>query len=366
LVSATSGHGASPHWKRATDDALERCRRPDGTWGAEEPNVAFLYLTDYMAGNADAIRERVVRATGVRVLSGTLGVGVVATGVEHMDEPAVALLLLHLPEGQTKEVRIPGPGVLPPPTHSPVGILHADPVLGLALLSQSKVFGHTFLAGGLTSSRMPSLQLHTDGVFEGGASAVLLGAEVQVVTGVSQACLPAGPEHHVSGAMGTLVLTLDDRPALAVLLEDCGAEFDGDVRRMAGKVFVGHRPSGAEGEGYVVRPLVGFDDQHGVLAVAAEPSPGDALWFTRRDAGSALTDLRRMLQGLHARMPRPPSAGLYFSCASRGRNLFGEAGRETDLVREVLGDFPLAGFFGGGEVSGHAVHGHSGVLVLFA
>jgi small ligand-binding sensory domain FIST len=45
--------------------------------------------------------------------------------------------------------------------------------------------------------------------------------------------------------------------------------------------------------------------------------------------------------------------------------LFGEAGAETALIREGLGEFPLIGFFANGEISRDRLYGHTGVLTLF-
>ena len=45
--------------------------------------------------------------------------------------------------------------------------------------------------------------------------------------------------------------------------------------------------------------------------------------------------------------------------------MFGAEGSETALVREYLGDVPLVGFFGQGEISNNRLYGYTGVLALF-
>ncbi len=62
---------------------------------------------------------------------------------------------------------------------------------------------------------------------------------------------------------------------------------------------------------------------------------------------------------------KPPRAGIYFSCVGRGPNLFGPHSEELSIIREVLGDFPLVGFFGNGEISHDRLYGYTGVLTLF-
>jgi small ligand-binding sensory domain FIST len=87
--------------------------------------------------------------------------------------------------------------------------------------------------------------------------------------------------------------------------------------------------------------------------------------FCRRDPESARRDMVRMVSQLAGRLSGPPKAGIYVSCVARGAALFGEAGVETALIRESLGDFPLIGFFANGEISRDRLYGHTGVLTLF-
>ena len=54
-----------------------------------------------------------------------------------------------------------------------------------------------------------------------------------------------------------------------------------------------------------------------------------------------------------------------FAAIWRGASLFGEEGVEAEVIREVLGDFPLIGFFANGEISRDRLYGHTGVLTLF-
>jgi len=94
-------------------------------------------------------------------------------------------------------------------------------------------------------------------------------------------------------------------------------------------------------------------------------SVGDTIRFTSRNRRSAEHDLNRMLTGLKERLKAPILAGLYFSCIARGENMFERNGYEVEQISKVLGDFPLVGFFGNGEISHHNVYGYTGVLTLF-
>ena len=87
--------------------------------------------------------------------------------------------------------------------------------------------------------------------------------------------------------------------------------------------------------------------------------------FVRRDPKSAEEDLIKMLKKLKQRLQKEPRGGVYFSCVARGPNLFETEGKELSIIQKIIGECPLVGFFGNGEVSNNRVYGYTGVLVLF-
>ena len=63
-----------------------------------------------------------------------------------------------------------------------------------------------------------------------------------------------------------------------------------------------------------------------------------------------------------------PDFGVYFNCSSRGEALYGRTNVDTQIIREILGEFPLIGFYGGYEMAqmtkGVQLYTYTGVLVL--
>jgi small ligand-binding sensory domain FIST len=110
--------------------------------------------------------------------------------------------------------------------------------------------------------------------------------------------------------------------------------------------------------------LTGIDPERGLIAVGHSVEPGDRLFFVRRDAAAAKRDLQTMLARTKSRLERP-KAGLYFSCLARGPNMFGPGSAERAILRETLGDIPVAGIFCNGEISNARLYGYTGVLALF-
>jgi small ligand-binding sensory domain FIST len=72
-----------------------------------------------------------------------------------------------------------------------------------------------------------------------------------------------------------------------------------------------------------------------------------------------LSDLARRTGGAAIK------GGVYCTCVARGPNLFGENAEELGAIRDVLGDFPLVGFFANGEICHNRLYGYTGVLALF-
>ena len=96
--------------------------------------------------------------------------------------------------------------------------------------------------------------------------------------------------------------------------------------------------------------------------------PGAPLIFCRRDAESAVSDLERMCRALKGSIDSTggtPKGAVYFTCLARGPNLFGPDSEELRCISSVLGEIPLVGFFGNGEISHDRLYGYTGVLTVF-
>jgi small ligand-binding sensory domain FIST len=71
------------------------------------------------------------------------------------------------------------------------------------------------------------------------------------------------------------------------------------------------------------------------------------LQFQVRDATAARQELSSILG---RRRPDPAAAALVFSCVGRGAPFFGEPGYDAQALLKKIGDTPMAGFLGNGEI----------------
>ncbi|MEZ4266255.1 MAG: FIST C-terminal domain-containing protein [Myxococcota bacterium] len=366
-MRATCGLGRSAFAPAAVDAALAAAS------GLERPpDLAFVYITDHLAGAAEQIRARIVEKTGVRALAGTVGISVAAGRSEIVDEPAVAVMLVSAPGSGLRELRLDARHPAPPAVEHSVTIVHTDPLHARAAIAEDGLLGSSYRIGGLTSTRTTSAQLDSAGTVASGCTALVLDHGFHTLTAVAQGIQPFGRPHRITRSVQNVIVTLDDRPALSVLLEDLGVApttpplDDDEIRRMAVGALVAVGLPQRDHDAFLVRGLTGYDREHGALAIGHIPTPGAPLSFVRRDAAAARNDLHDHLAALVRRSRRPPAAALYFSCVARGQVLFDDPGVELDLIADALDDVPLVGFFGQGEIAGDQVHGFSGALLLLA
>jgi small ligand-binding sensory domain FIST len=145
-----------------------------------------------------------------------------------------------------------------------------------------------------------------------------------------------------------------------------GDEFQKNIQTMAGTIFVAFPIPGSDTADYTVRNLIGLDTNNKAIAISENISEGDPLLICRRDEKTAVEDMRRMVTSIRQRLKHKSiRGGIYISCAARGPNQFAVTNKETDIIREVLGDFPIVGFFANGEISRDKVYAYTGVLAVF-
>jgi small ligand-binding sensory domain FIST len=408
------GHATHPQWQMAAGLALAQLRAqmalPDY---ASTPTLGLLYITDHYASQAAEILELIsAELPLVTDWSGTVGVGIAASGVEYFDEPALAVMLCELPTDQYRVFSGVAPLGLGFEPHT--ALVHADASTPDVAELIAEMAGRTasgYLFGGLASSRGDVVQFavsgsgnlnghgKASGVFRGGLSGVAFGEGVSLVSRVTQGCQPVAPQRTITEANGNVVLALDGEPALDILLDDLAISLDEPEAAMAAlrSTLVGLTGADSDlvsragnfGADVVVRHIIGLDPTRRGVALADRVSEGMRLAFCRRNVQAARADLTRICAEIREElepeeMPLAvasalaggdPTAGpsparrvagaVYVSCAGRGGPHFGGPSAELQIVRRALGDVPLVGFFAGGEIARHHLYGYTGVLTVF-
>jgi small ligand-binding sensory domain FIST len=357
-------HSNGADWQECVARCVAALGKPAGGLG-------FMYFTDALLPNAEEMVDTLKELTGIADWVGTVGLGVIATGTEYLEEPALALMVAELPSDGYRvfsgKRRAPAPGERTPSgaIAAHFAVVHGDPRtpdMADLVADMSRRVESGYLVGGLSSARDETVQVAND-VLNGGLSGVVLASNVPLATRHTQGCTPLAARHVITECEDNIVIRLDGRPALDVFEEDLGGLAQ-DLRQAAGLMHVGFPVRGSDTGDYVVRNLVGIDPKNKLIAVGDVPENGAALVFCKRDANTAREDLGRVLAALKREVPAPRGA-LYYSCIGRGEHLFGRRGAELEQVREAIGEVPLVGFFCNGEISHDRLYGYTGVLTLF-
>lgn len=361
---------ADGDWSLLTNRCLDGLGGRDGGG-----TLGLLYVTAELAADLPSILTFLRDSTGVPHWSGAVGGGVCATGVEAFGKPAISVMVCDLPQDDFRV--LPTVTAADDPALAALGpwlaeraprfaIVHADPtsagVPGL-IPDLARATG-CFFVGGISFGGADGAGQIAETVTGGGVSGVLFAGDFNVATGLTQGCSPLGPPHRVTKAAEHVIAGLDDRLALDVFKDEIGEVLARDLSRIGGYVHAAVPIPGSDTGDYLVRNLLGIDAAKGWLAVGGSFVPGDQIMFVRRDPASAITDLRVMVERLVGRVVEAPRAAIYHSCVARGPNQFGPEPVEMATIRDALGDIPLVGFFGNGEISHDRLYSYTGILTL--
>src|SRR5919204_856887 len=182
-------HAAGASWRECVQACAKRLGRPNGGLG-------FVYFTDFLVERAGDIIAALRDHTGVADWVGTVGIGVLASGAEYQDEPALAAMVAEIDAAAYRIFS----GRSPLKQGAHFAVVHADPtapdIAGLVADLASKT-ASGYLVGGLSSSRTRNVQVAND-VLSGGLSGVTLGPEIGVATRLTQACTPLSRRFRVT------------------------------------------------------------------------------------------------------------------------------------------------------------------------
>ncbi len=404
-----SASASGTDWRDTARQVLEKLESVS-TEGARF-NLGFIYITDNLVADAGSILTLFRSVMQIEHWVGSVALGLCATDREYVDEPAIVVMVgcfdpddfcvfppVDLDIDPAARILAPWLDKIDPM----LAIVHGDstsatdPARTLQELAQ---LTGGFITGGLSSSRTDDVQF-ADNLVQGGVSGVLFSQDVKVFTALTQGCTPVGSLHTITRCEDNVVMELDGQRAFDVFTADLKAMAAEKTGKVPDEISLRHEIEAAlpfdEGDGvfgpddifegevhvafpdfgtdqgnYTVRNALGVDSDKGWIAVAKEVYNGDHMMFVRRDDETVRASLSRMLLDLRERVQKEtgtfaPRGAVYISCVARTFSDFGNGpGGEMALVREIIGDVPLAGFYANGEISNHRLYGYTGVLILF-
>ncbi len=366
----------------------EAARELGQTLASKSSSNAFgiLYATSGFAQHIDAILETHRATTGIDAWTGAVGLGIIAGAREYFEQPALAAMLIELPENSFQMF---GPVAntnafqavqaqaqsFASPRGTVLGLIHIDPTgdpsgNGIASLpSELAATAELFLVGGLASGQDEMPAIFSGGEATGAITGAFVSLDQGISTGVSQGCTPIGPIRQAKTAGVGVLSHLGSESAVEALLKDIGLSENSrpeELRNALNGLHVAFPIKGADRQDYLVRNITGIDLAQGLIGVAEAAEDGARVFFCRRDKQSAAKDLKDMAFKATKRLGKPARGAIYISCLARGPNLFGPNSEEIAIVKEAIGEnVPVVGFFANGEIAHDRLYGYTGVLTLF-
>lgn len=352
-------------------------------------DLVFFFSTAHFEDELPEILERVGDMFPSAVLVGCTAEGTIGEDRELERTPSMSLLAAIMPDvqihpfhAQQNEVekarttadweRI----VAVSPESNPAFIVFADP-FRLDVQRFVDQINDTFpgapLVGGVASAGQVSQQnrlILNGAIHREGIVGVSLAGRIKVDTVVSQGCGPIGTPFVITKGHRNVVQELGGRPAIE-RLHDVLVELEEDDEKMArealflGRVIHEYQDRFSRGD-FLIHNIIGVDRKSGAIAIAGPAKVGTTVQFHIRDAANADEDLRRVLE---QKAGRETAGAMLFGCTGRGLRMWSKPGHDVGVLREVLGNLPVAGFFCGGEfgpVGGrNFVHGFTASIALF-
>ena len=372
--------------------ALEASDMAMGESGLVRADLALFFCTYPHATQLKEISTEIARVTAAKEIAGCTGYGIIAGSREVEQANALSVLVIASDRMKGKSFFVKAQPKSEPQTAQKIvkesrpsgseaqniaimfpdfSQMHPE----LLMKAMRKLAPEDIWVGGCPSGDKSSDSTYQAANGEAGTHAIsgmYLSGDFRPMIGVAQGAVPIGKTYTITKSRENCILMLDEKTAYEALVELAKAHPLPSEQDPNSWIFMALSQAGENGpiarESYFVRNILGVDPQRGLIAVAAVVKEGQRVSFAIRDPAMAKEDLRNLLKRIKRDLPSPIKFGLYFNCCARGKSLYQTGGVDTAIIEEVLGTFPLAGFFTFGEIGpvmgSSLLHNYSGVLFL--
>jgi hypothetical protein len=346
--------------------------------GIEKPDFVFVFAA--VGYNQQVLVRSIREATAGAPLSGCSGEGIITQETITESNFGVAVMVVRSDELRfehacVKEINRKGYDAGERVAASIKPFLAADNIacfiLADGLVFNFDSFLETFekklgqkqplsIFGGLAADNLEvrkTYQYHNDEVFSEGISYVVLSGKGSIAWGINHDCVPVGTKRTITRSAGNTIYEIDGIPALEALKDYFEEDWMSQWNKTVLNVCLGFRASDCikqdYGE-YIIRYMMGKDDQEGSVKIQSNVHDGTEFWIARRD-----NDLiKGGMQALGGQIKdmlgtSKPKFILHFECVGRGKVILREH-EKIELIKflqsEIGGDIPWIGFYTYGEI----------------
>jgi small ligand-binding sensory domain FIST len=357
-----------------------------------ELDLAIMFASAHFTHVMRDIVQDLIAAVKPGLLIGCTAEGVIDRDREIESEPAIVLLGGRLPQVELTPFILQADSLDWPrllldqdeftrrvaaPQDTKLFLLMGDP-FSTPMDDLLRSFNQNYPAipalGGMASGALRpdgNVLFANDQITNQGVVGVALSGAVEVDIVVSQGCRPIWRPFKVSACRRNEIYDLEGRSPLAWLQDLIPSLSEEDRSLLQTGLFVGKSVNPGQevlGRGdFVIRGVVGIDQQSGAIAIGDSVMDGEIVQFHLRDATTALEDLEMLL--IPQMFREKASGGLLFLCNGRGTRLYENPNRDISVIQPSIKNIPLAGFFCAGEIGPiggiNYLHGHTAALALF-
>jgi small ligand-binding sensory domain FIST len=354
------------------------------------PDIAIVFVSPHFADEFQDIADAIQETLQPRNMIGCVGDSIVSGGREIEGDPAITIWAAALPDTKIETARlllerVSDRGFISGTEELPLDQITEREESALIVLGEPFSFPADLLLsqlvtdypelrviGGMASGfQQPgkNLVLVNGTVYCEGAAGLLIAGGVKVRSVVSQGCRPIGDRSIITKVEQNVILELGGKPAMQVLEEMFIRLPTSDHDLMSKGCFLGRVISEYQDDyemgDFLIRNVMSMDNERRAVVVNDYFQVGQTVQFQVRDEESASNELRQLLKKTD---PAEIRGGLVFTCNGRGTRLFAEPDHDAGVIRETVGEIPLAGFFAQGEIGPvgreNHMHGYTASVLL--
>jgi small ligand-binding sensory domain FIST len=354
------------------------------------PDIAVVFASPHFADEFQDIADAIQETLQPSNMIGCVGDSIVSGGREIEGDPAITIWAAALPDTKIETTRlllerVSNRGFISGTEELPLDQITEREESALIVLGEPFSFPADLLLsqlvtdypelrviGGMASGfQQPgkNLVLVNGTVYCEGAAGLLIAGGVKVRSVVSQGCRPIGDRSIITKVEQNVILELGGKPAMQVLEEMFIRLPTSDHDLMSKGFFLGRVISEYQDDyemgDFLIRNVMSMDNERRAVVVNDYFQVGQTVQFQVRDEESASNELRQLLKKTD---PAEIRGGLVFTCNGRGTRLFAEPDHDAGVIRETVGEIPLAGFFAQGEIGPvgreNHMHGYTASVLL--
>ena len=195
------------------------------------------------------------------------------------------------------------------------------------------------------------------GAEKGCVTAIVFPRNIQPVTSIMHACVPVSSFMEITQAEGSRIYELDNRPALAILLEKFGLSID-QAENLILKTTLGQKHGDPfapyDESAYVNQLIIDIDTHNGSIGLfEADLKEGARVQLMARNNNLMIESVRSRTREIIASYKNPdPFLAFYIDCGGRTCLISGAEKEEARILEQELPvGLPLFGFYSAVEIA---------------